>query len=79
MLDAQKSVNKREFSRERKAETGKNYATQSPDELPQDLGERENQLQQDLLRAKKEGYSRDYLQVIEEYFKALTKHELSTN
>ncbi|MBN1479843.1 hypothetical protein EH223_18210 [candidate division KSB1 bacterium] len=78
MLDAQKSVHRREFSRERKAETGKNYVTTSPDALPADLGERKNQLEQDLLRAKKEGYSRDYLKVIEEYFKALTEHDIST-
>lgn len=75
MLDAQKSVNQREFSRERKAETGKNYITTSPGALPEDLGERQNQLQQDLLRAKKEGYSRDYLKVIENYFKALTEQD----
>lgn len=77
MLDAQKSVHRREFSRERQAETGKNYVTTSPGALPADLGERKNQLEQDLLRAKKEGYSRDYLKVIEEYFKALTEYEIS--
>ena len=79
MLDAQKSVHQREFSRERKAETGKNYVTTSPDALPDDLGERKNQLEQDLLRAKKEGYTRDYLRIIEEYFKALTENETSEN
>mgnify|MGYP006277954593 CR=1 FL=1 len=72
MLDAQKSVHQREYSRQRQAETGKTYVTTSPDELPDDLGERRDQLQQDLLRAKKEGYSRDYLNIIENYFKALT-------
>lgn len=77
MLDAQKSVNKREFSRERQAETGKQYLVNSPNALPADRGERLNQLQQDLLRAKKEGYTRDYLQIIENYFKALTEHESS--
>jgi hypothetical protein len=77
MLDAQKSVHRREFSRERQAESGKNYVTTSPDELPSSLGERENQLEKALLRAKKEGYSRDYLEVIEKYFKALTEYELS--
>ena len=77
MLDAQKSVHQREFSRERQAETGKQYMTTSPDELPENLGERLDQLQQDLLRAKKEGYSRDYLNVIEKYFKALTENETS--
>jgi len=77
MLDAQKSMNKREFSHERQAETGKSYLSKSPDDLPKDFGERENQLQQDLLRAKKEGYSRDYLRLIETYFKALTEHEMA--
>jgi hypothetical protein len=77
MLDSQRSVNKREFSRERQAETGKRYSTKSPQDLPSDFGERKNQLQQDLLRAKKEGYSRDYLKVIENYFKALTEHEMA--
>ncbi len=77
MLDAQKSVHQREYSRERQAETGKQYMTTSPDELPENLGERLDQLQQDLLRAKKEGYSRDYLNVIEKYFKALTENETS--
>ena len=77
MLDSQKSVNKREFSRERQAETGKRYLSQSPNRLPDDLGERKTQLQQDLLRAKKEGYSRDYLKVIENYFKALTEYEMA--
>jgi hypothetical protein len=75
MLDAQKSVNKREFSRERQAETGKQYLVNSPDDLPADRGERMNQLQKELLRAKKEGFTRDYLQIIENYFKALTEHE----
>ncbi|MBN1560075.1 hypothetical protein JW998_07475 [candidate division KSB1 bacterium] len=77
MLDAQKSVHQREFSRERQAERGKDYVTRSPDELPPSLGERENQLDQALMRAKKEGYTRDYLEVIEHYFKALTEYEMS--
>ncbi len=77
MLDAQKSVNQREYSRQRQAETGKQYMAKSPDELPENLGERRDLLQQDLLRAKKEGYSRDYLNVIEKYFKALTENEAS--
>ncbi|MBN1466047.1 hypothetical protein JXA02_09815 [candidate division KSB1 bacterium] len=77
MLDASKSLHQREFSRERQAETGKTYVTTSPDELPAALGERENNLEQMLLRAKKEGYSRDYLDMIEKYFKALTEYEIS--
>ncbi len=75
MLDAQRSIHQREFSRERQAETGKQYAAPDPRLLPEDFGERSDQLQQALLRARKEGYTRDYLQIIENYFKALMRHE----
>ncbi len=75
MLDTQKSVREREYSRKRKAETGKEYAVFRPGELPDDFGERKAQLQQDLLRAKKEGYSRDYLELIRKYFEALSERE----
>jgi hypothetical protein len=77
MLDAQKSMREREYSKKRKAETGKEYATNSPNELPADLGERREKWQQDVLRAKKEGYSRDYLDLIKQYFEALFERETS--
>lgn len=80
MLDAQKSVREREFSKRRKAESGKEYAVSSPSELPDDFGERINRLQQDLLRAKKEGYTRDYLELIKQYFEAIiNREEIQTN
>ncbi|HPG39173.1 MAG TPA: hypothetical protein PLP19_03720 [bacterium] len=73
MLDAQKSIREREYSRKRQAERGKDYFATSPDELDENLGERENRLQQALLQAKKEGYTRDYLELIKQYFEALTR------
>ena len=73
MLDAQRSIREREYSRKRQAESGKDYITKSPGALPANFGELENRLQQDLLRAKKEGYTRDYLELIKQYFEALTK------
>lgn len=78
MLDAQKSIREREYSRKRQAERGKDYLAISPDELGSDFGERENRLQQDLLRAKKEGYTRDYLELIKQYFEALTRQNEKT-
>jgi hypothetical protein len=79
MLDSQKSMREREYSQKRKAETAKEYVTFSPDELPADLGERRSRLQQDLLRAKKEGYTRDYLELIRKYYEALMKNEPQEN
>lgn len=75
MLDSQRSIREREFTNQRKAETGGNYLSSSPEELPSDLGERESRLQQDLLRAKKEGFSRDYIELIKKYFDALVRQE----
>lgn len=75
MLDAPRSIREREYSKKRKAETGKEYAVTSPQDLPADFGERREKWQQDVLRAKKEGYSRDYLDLIKQYFEALFERE----
>jgi hypothetical protein len=75
MLDSQKSMREREYDKKRRAETGKQYSGISPKELPQDLGDRKEKWQQDLLRAKKEGYTRDYLDIIKQYFEALFESE----
>ncbi|MBD3290014.1 hypothetical protein GF337_14495 [candidate division KSB1 bacterium] len=75
LLDAQKSVHKREFSKKRQAETGKYYLARSPGDLPQNMGERDIQLREDLLKALKQGYSRDYQELIKKYFEALVDEE----
>ncbi|HNW59246.1 MAG TPA: hypothetical protein PKI62_06195 [bacterium] len=75
MLDYQKSMRQRDHSQERKAETGKNYPRTTPAALPRDLGQSRDQLQQDLLRAKQEGYARDYLELIRKYFESIREHE----
>jgi hypothetical protein len=77
LLDSQRSVRERDFSRKRQARAGTNVARRSPGALPEDLGEWQNQLQQDLLRAKKEGYTQDYLELIKQYFEALVREDKS--
>jgi hypothetical protein len=76
MLDAQKSVREKEYSRERKAETGKQYARKSPDENQESIDRKLKQLQTELLKALREGYNPDYEKVIEEYFKTLNQEYL---
>ncbi|OQX87463.1 hypothetical protein B6D60_03815 [candidate division KSB1 bacterium 4484_87] len=73
LLDAQKSARRQDFSRKRRAETGKFYPAMNPGRLPENLGERMQAVQKDLLRALKEGYSKDYQQLIKKYFEALIK------
>ncbi|MDZ7341622.1 MAG: hypothetical protein ONB27_09740 [candidate division KSB1 bacterium] len=76
LLDAQKSMRKEDYSRRRKAETAKTYYARDPGSLPQDLGEKSLQMQRDLLKALKEGYSRDYQELIKKYFDALMKESI---
>lgn len=71
MLDATKSQQEKDFSEKRKGETGKDYKSRSPNELPKDLTDRKNKLRQELLKEMKQGYSKDYEELIKKYFEAL--------
>ncbi|MBN2011071.1 hypothetical protein JW960_17115 [candidate division KSB1 bacterium] len=71
LLDAQKSMQRREYSKKRQAETGKYYIAKNPGMLPANLGERNLQFRQDILKAMKEGYTKDYQELIKKYFEAL--------
>lgn len=77
LLDAQRSVRKQDYSRKRKAETAKHYSVRSPGKLNSNLGEKNIQLQRDLLKALKEGYSKDYQELIRKYFEALMEESLN--
>ncbi len=71
MLDAQKSIHSRDYSRERQSAAGEDVERAGPAGLPADYGERRNVLQEDLDQALREGYSRSYEQLIREYFDQL--------
>jgi hypothetical protein len=76
MLDAQKSVREREYSRQRKAEVGKFYARKSPDENADSTNRRIKRLTVELLKALQEGYVPDYEKMIESYFQELNRQNL---
>jgi hypothetical protein len=75
MLDAQRSMRERDYEKRRKSETGVDVARQGPLNLDPSTPEGRSKLQQDLLRALEEGYSRDYEELIRKYFDALQKQE----
>jgi hypothetical protein len=79
MLDATKSQQEKDLSEKRKGETGKEYKTRSPNELPKDLTDRKNKLRQELLKEMKQGYSKDYEELIKKYFEALGNLEDTEN
>ena len=75
MLDAQKSMRTQDFKKERKSVTGADINRESPGELPTDLGERRTVLRENLEQALKEGYSREYEELIRQYFQLISTEE----
>jgi len=78
LLDAQKSMRTRDYSKKREAEVGEDITRSGPSGLPADFGERRNLLQESLDQALREGYSRTYEQVIRDYFNSLSQEETLT-
>ncbi len=71
MLDAQKSVREKDYSKKRLAEVGQDYKRKSPRMSGNSENTRLKQLKLDLIRALREGYNPDYEKLIEEYFRTL--------
>lgn len=77
LLDAQRSINERDFEQERKSETGKNIVRQSPTELNLKKMKRDA-LREEIDKAVREGYNKDYEELIRKYFE-LIQQEVKTN
>ncbi|MBK6765292.1 MAG: hypothetical protein IPG71_02945 [bacterium] len=71
LLDFQRANREREFSPQRKSNTGIDVVRASPRQLPKRPGE--DQLREDLLRALDAKYSPDYEELVRKYFEALSK------
>ena len=77
LLDAQRSLNKRDYSKKRKSETAKEYRAVSPEEIK--LSENRDRLYEDLIRALNEGYNEDFMRLIRKYFHALSERSKNPN
>ncbi|MEJ5263025.1 MAG: hypothetical protein WHT45_10120 [Ignavibacterium sp.] len=77
LLDAQRSINEKDFEQERKSETGKNIVRQSPSEFNL-LKQRKDSLKEELDKAMREGYSKDYEELIRRYYE-LIQQEVKPN
>ncbi len=67
-------MNRRDYSKKRQSETGKQYQAMSPQTLPGSQSEKDL-LRNELLKAMREGYSKDYEELIRKYFEALAREE----
>jgi len=73
LLDAQKSLRTQDFKEERQSKTGEQIVRISPDGLPADLGERHTLLRENLEKALRDGYSKEYESLIRRYFEELSQ------
>jgi len=71
LLDAQRSINERDYEKERKSEVGRNYTRNSPAELNLRKETQKDKLRDALNNAVREGYNTDYEQMIRKYFEVL--------
>jgi chromosome segregation ATPase len=71
LLDTQRSIRQQGFKEERQSEAGKEFELKERPRLPEDKGERNRLLREELMRALKQGYPAEYEQMIRDYFQRL--------
>lgn len=71
LLDAQRSVNRRDFDPQREARAGEDVARSSPGALPGELLRENDRLRLDLLKAEADRYPAQYRGLIESYLRSL--------
>ncbi|MBN2031042.1 hypothetical protein JW824_12460 [bacterium] len=75
LLDAQRSVRKRDYSRERESLTGEDVIRQSPEALSLEQQTGRERILRDILRLGDEGYTKDYQDLIRQYYERLLEEE----
>jgi hypothetical protein len=71
MLDAQRSINRRDFDPERESRPGDTQARVAPSELPSELLRESDRLRLGLLKAEADRYPAQYRSLIESYLRSL--------
>jgi len=71
LLDAQRSLRQRGHKEERESEAARPFEVRTRPQLPDDRGERDRMLREELLRALKQGYPSEYEPLIRAYFERL--------
>ena len=74
LLDAQKSVQQRDYSGKRYSRPGKDFMERaSPSELPQELLRQSEKLELQMLRERTERYPDSYRELVKQYLRALSR------
>ncbi|MFA7289315.1 MAG: DUF4175 family protein [Melioribacteraceae bacterium] len=73
LLDAQRSINEKDYEENRKSNTGKNITKERPDALNLSPEERIKQLRESLNNGTREKYNKDYEELIKKYYEKIGK------
>lgn len=73
LLDAQKSINERDYENKRESTPGEDITRNSPAELKIPQQQNKNKIKDELDKASTEGYNKDYEDLIKKYYEALQK------
>ncbi len=73
LLDAQRSINERDFEKQRESSAGQKFVNESPAELNLNSSKGKNKIKDELNKAVNEGYAKDYEALIRKYYEALGK------
>ncbi len=76
LLDAEKSMRERDYSKQRRAEEGQDVVRASPDQFSPEALKGEASAQDNLSKYMQEAYPQEYEQLIKEYFKALSEERM---
>jgi len=72
LLDATRSINERDYEKKRESERGKNIYAKSPSGIDLSTQEGRSKAMQELLQSLKQGYNKDFEQIIRKYFEKLS-------
>ncbi len=73
LLDAQRSINERDFEKNRESNSSKNFSRKSPEELR--LESEKSKIKDELMKLINEGYSKDYEELIKKYYEILEEEQ----
>lgn len=74
LLDAHKSINDRDYETKRESKKGADVMRQSPTTIDLSTQEGKTRAMQELMQSIKKGYTKDYEQIIRQYFEAIQKN-----
>jgi len=76
LLDAQRSINERDYEKDRESKSGETISKNLPPELNLSSPNSLNKIRDELNKAVKEGYSKDYEDLIRKYYEILQNENL---